>query len=172
MSNQTDLVALSQGNATGLTPLAGSVVAVHKAFSNTQQAINSTSLTNITDLSITMTPKSANNLIVLQAVVPVNIVHVFSLTFLKDGIKTTTTDGGNSNEPDTHLTFYSLSNAGYILGHPLMHYETAGDTNARTYTVAGTGGWNGSTSYTFTVNDRGDSDMSSTSWFLLMEIAQ
>ena len=26
MSNQTDLVALSQGNATGLTPLAGQVV--------------------------------------------------------------------------------------------------------------------------------------------------
>lgn len=149
---------------------AGHVVSVHKAFSNTEQTINSTSLTNITDLSITMTPKDANNLLILQSVVSVNLNHVFSLTFLKDGSKTTTTSGTNSNEADTHSTFY-LNNSGFILGHPLMHYETAGDTNSRTYTVAGTGGWSG-TAYSHIINDRNGSDMGATSWFLLMEIAQ
>ena len=150
---------------------AGHVVAVYKAFSNTMQTISSLSLTNITDLSITMTPKDANNLLVMQSVVAVNLPHVGSLTFLKDGAKTVTTTGTNDNEADTHTTFYINTGSGTILSQNLMHYETAGSTSSRVYTVAGTAGWAGST-YSQVINNRSGGDMGATSWFLLMEIAQ
>ena len=153
-----------------LVPSAGSVVAVHKAFSNTDQTITSTTLVNITGLSITMTPKNANNLIVLQSVVTANCVHVLGLTFLKDGAKTTTTSGTNNNETDVHSTMY-MGATDYIMSNPLLHYETAGSTSARTYTVAATAGWSG-TVYTQRINDRPSNDMASTSWFVLWEIAQ
>lgn len=150
---------------------AGHVVAVYKAFSNTMQTITSTSLTNITDLSITMTPKDANNLLVMQSVVTANYSYVNSLSILKDGAKTVTTTQTNDNEADTHVTYYNGAQTGYIGAHPIMHYETAGSTSSRTYTVAGTSGWSGG-SYSMIVNNRNGSDMASTSWFLLMEIAQ
>ena len=149
----------------------GRVVSVHKAFSNTNQTIASTSLTNVTGLSITMTPKSANNLIVLQSVVSTNCVHVNSMTFLKDGAKTTTTSGTNSNETDTHSTTYNGGQPTLLLLHPLLHYETAGNTTSRTYTVAATAGWAGGI-HNQKINNRSGDDMASTSWFLLWEFAQ
>ena len=154
-----------------LVPSAGSVVAVHKAFSNTDQTVTSTTLVNITGLSITMTPKNANNLIVLQSVVTANCVHVLGLTFLKDGAKTTTTSGTNTNETDVHSTMYLGSVPDLLMSNPLLHYETAGSTSPRTYTVAATSGWGGTT-HTQRINDRNTDDMASTSWFVLWEIAQ
>ena len=154
-----------------LVPSAGSVVAVHKAFSNTDQTITSATLVNITGLSITMTPKNANNLIVLQSVATANCVHVLGLTFLKDGAKTTTTSGTNTDEEDVHVTAYLSAQSSWITPHPLLHYETAGSTSERTYTVAATSGWNG-TPYVQRINDRASNDMASTSWFVLWEIAQ
>lgn len=150
----------------------GGVVAVYKAFSNTMQTITSTSLTNITDLSITMTPKDANNLLVMQSVVSSSLYYVNSLTILKDGAKTVTTTQTNDNEADTHVTYYEgAASTGYIMPIPVMHYETAGSTSSRTYTVAATSGWSGG-AYSMMINNRPGSDMAATSWFTIMEIAQ
>ena len=60
MSNQTDLVALSQGNAAGLTPLAGSVVQAKYAKAASSFSTSSGSWTP-TGLQVLITPKTANS---------------------------------------------------------------------------------------------------------------
>ena len=70
MSNQTDLVALSQGDATGLTPLAGSVVQMVQYYnaSTSDEQTSSTSYV-ASSISKTITPKFSNSLIVVQTTI-------------------------------------------------------------------------------------------------------
>lgn len=80
MSNQTDLVALSQGNATGLTPLAGSVVqkylwyvpqgqisAAASPYTDAPTAANTTAYT-----SHTVTPQRPNSTFIFEMSAPVD----------------------------------------------------------------------------------------------------
>tara|TARA_B100000683_G_C12152476_1_gene416626 strand:- start:44 stop:574 length:531 start_codon:yes stop_codon:yes gene_type:complete len=155
----------------------GHVVAVHNAISTVNaQAINSTSLVNITGLSITITPKNANNLIIMDAQVPTTNTYVTSYAFLKDGATTVTSLIDNQTGiPNVQLIQYmpevQTTEVSQLMQVSLQHFETAGDTNSRTYTVACCSKW-GSNSYNMYVNNRNSGDMPSFSTFRLMEVAQ
>ena len=149
----------------------GTVIGFYKASNATRTSIASTSLVNVTGMSITMTPKSSNSLIVLQAVLPHSHSYVCSFTFLKDNAKIAPATGPNSNEAQTHATMYEGNAAGNMHTQPLFHYETAGNTNSRTYTLAATSGWGGNT-YTLYLNGRSSNDMGSSSWMYCWEISQ
>ena len=157
----------------------GHIVAVHNARSTVNaQAINSSSLVNITGLSITITPKNANNLIIMDAVVPTTHTYVTEYAFLKDGATTVTNVTGGENQPgidNANLTQFlsevQSSETSSLLSISMQHFETAGNTNSRTYTVAACSKW-GSQGYTMYVNNRSDGEMACFSMFRLMEIAQ
>lgn len=152
---------------------AGHVVAVYNAVSDTTQSISSTSLTSISGLSITMTPKDADNLIVMQAVIQNSMTYVMSYAFLKDGAKTQSGRAGTSraiSDVQT-VTYWGTTSSAYVMNTPIMHYETAGSTSSRVYTVATASVWDGAAS-TVVVNDRTGSDMQGYSYFTIWEIAQ
>ena len=165
--------------SSGLTTPAGHIVAVHNARSTVAaQSINSTSLVNITGLSITITPKNANNLIIMDAVVPTTHTYVTEYAFLKDGATTVTNVTGGVNQSgiaNANLTQFlsevQSTETSSLLSVSLQHFETAGNTNSRTYTVAACSKW-GSQGYTMYVNNRSDGEMACFSMFRLMEVAQ
>ena len=165
--------------SSGLTTPAGHIVAVHNVRSTlASQSINSTSLVNITGLSITITPKNASNLIIMDAVVPTTHTYVTEYAFLKDGSTTVTNVTGGVSQSgiaNANLTQFASefgsSETQNLLSVSLQHFETAGNTNSRTYTVAACSKW-GSSSYTMYVNNRGDGEMACFSMFRLMEVAQ
>ena len=147
--------------SSGLTTPAGHIVAVHNARSTVaSQSINSTSLVNITGLSITITPKNANNLIIMDAVVPTTHTYVTEYAFLK----------ANANLTQ-FLSEVQSTETSSLLSVSMQHFETAGNTNSRTYTVAACSKW-GSQGYTMYVNNRSDGEMACFCMFRLMEVAQ
>jgi len=154
----------------------GHVVAVHNARSTVaSQAINSASLVNITGLSITITPKNANNLIIMDSTIPTTNTYVTNYAFLKDGATTvtdlTTTNGINNVQLIQYMPEVLQTEVAQVMQVSLQHFETAGDTNSRTYTVACCSKWS-SSSYNMYVNNRNTGDMPGFSTFRLMEIAQ
>jgi len=162
--------------SSGLTTPAGHIVAVHNARSTVNaQAINSSSLVNITGLSITITPKNANNLIIMDSTIPTTNTYVTNYTFLKDGATTVTGLSTNIGINNVHLIQYmpevQTSEVSQVMQVSLQHFETAGNTDERTYTVACCSKW-GSSSYNMFVNNRSGGDMPGFSTFRLMEVAQ
>ena len=165
--------------SSGLTTPAGHIVAVHNARSTVAaQSINSSSLVNITGLSITITPKNANNLIIMDAIVPTTHTYVTGYAFLKDGATTVTNVTGGVSQSgiaNANLTQFlsevNSSETSSLLSVSMQHFETAGNTNSRTYTVAACSKW-GSSNYTMYVNNRSDGEMACFSMFRLMEVAQ
>ena len=151
----------------------GKVLQFKTAFTTGRQTIASTGLVNITGLSISITPTASNSLMLIQAAVPFSKSYVLSFAVLKNGSKTLTDDGGsNNNEDDVQWTYYEGDNDGYLTGAaPIFHHETAGNTTARTYTIAATSGWSGGTN-TMYINNRSNNDMASCSYMYVWEIAQ
>ena len=147
----------------------GKILQNKRVFSTTWQSIASTSLVDLSNLSITMTPIQSTSTIFLRAFISSNLVYVNSFTFLKDGAKTISGVGSNSNESDTHLTFYSGNSPTAMASWMIQHSETSG-TSSRTYTVAGTSGWAG-TAYTLYINGRNSNDMQSSCTFEAFEVA-
>ena len=153
----------------------GNVVAVYNSISTLQnQTISTAGLVNIAGLSITMTPKNANNLLVMEAVIQNTKTYVCSYAFLKDGALTApATNSANNSISNVQLTSYlgfATTQQGYVDNTPLMHYENAVNTSQRTYTVACTSTWSG-TGQTMRVNNRDSNDMSAYSYFRITEIA-
>ena len=153
----------------------GHIVAVHNARSTVNaQAINSSSLVNITGLSITITPKNANNLIIMDATIPTTNTYVTNYAFLKDGSTTVTSLASTSGISNVQLIQYmpevQSTEVSQCMQVSLQHFETAGDTSSRTYTVACNSYWGGA--YNMYVNNRSNGDMPGFSTFRLMEVAQ
>lgn len=152
----------------------GSIVQMQFARSGpTKQTINSATPTAVTGLSVSITPKSASSIIYIQCQISTNAPHVSSFGVFKDGAKTVSTTGfTNSNEDGMQFTTYVGSDTtGYLWCFPLMHYEVAGSTAARTYQVYATAAWVG-TSRALTINDRDTTDMAGFSYMTVMEVAQ
>lgn len=143
------------------------------ATSSGRQSIASTGMVNITGLSVSITPQSSSSLILVQAAVNFSKSYVLSFAVLKNGAKTLSDDGGgNNNEDNVQWTFYEGDDDNQLNGaHPIFHHETAGNTTARTYTIAAGSAWSGSTN-TMYINNRAANDMASVSYMYVWEIAQ
>ena len=153
----------------------GVVVAVHNVRSTAStQTINSTSFVNITGLSITITPKNANNILVMDSTIATSFTYVTNYAFLKDGSTTVTSLGSTGSAMANSQLIQYLPESGdennQVMQVTLQHFETAGNTNSRTYTVACNSKWG--SAYSMRVNNRSSNDMSCFSTFRLMEIAQ
>ena len=153
----------------------GHIVAVHNARSTAStQTINSTSFVNITGLSITITPKNANNILVMDSTIATSFTYVTNYAFLKDGSTTVTSLGSTGSAMANSQLIQYLPESGdennQVMQVTLQHFETAGNTNSRTYTVACNSKWG--SAYSMRVNNRSSNDMSCFSTFRLMEIAQ
>jgi hypothetical protein len=154
----------------------GSVVQVQVVRSGpTSQTISSQTPVAINGLSISFTPKFATSRILIQAQISTSATYVSSFGVFKDGLATVSTTGvNNSNEPNMQITTYFVgasSTPDALYSIPVVHFETALSTTARTYDVRATSGFSGVT-YDLRINNRGDGIMSSFSHMVVTEIAQ
>ena len=113
MSNQTDLVALSQGNATGLTPLAGSVVQTVYEEIDTGITINTSSFTTVVYTDIT--PRYADSKILIKISGPLYKANTYG-DVNAAGFYTITRDGtpipDHSWATDSNTSHYAIYTTG------------------------------------------------------------
>tara|TARA_A100001515_G_scaffold131978_1_gene120082 strand:+ start:254 stop:823 length:570 start_codon:yes stop_codon:yes gene_type:complete len=123
--------ATCSGTATGF-----GTVRQHKILSKTTKS-STTSLTPgiIPDFSITITPTASDSIMVIEASMYFSITqHVISTRIYKDSdivIQPATYD---SND-DGSSSHYVGSNTDRMMQQTISSFETAGNTNARTYSV-------------------------------------
>lgn len=161
------------GTDTGSVYSSGSIIQMKFAKSGpARQDISSGTPVLITGLSVSITPKSASSILYIHAQLTTNAAHVSSFGVFKDGSKTVSTTGyTNSNEDGMQTTIYTGSDTtDYLYSIPVIHYETAGSTTARTYAIYGTASWSGG-NRTLMINNRNGNDMASFSHMTVMEIA-
>lgn len=163
------------GTDVGSVYAPGSVVQVKYASSGpVRQTISSGTPVTITGLSVAFTPLYSTSLIVINAQISSNLVHVSSFGVFQDGAAVVSTSGqSNSNEPNMNVTTYIGSAvASEMWCIPIIWGGSAGSTTPRTYDIRGTANWAGGTVYALTINNRSDNDMASFSAMTVMEIAQ
>jgi hypothetical protein len=163
-----------RGTDLGSVYAPGSVVQAFNSVSGpVRYSVASLTPQVVPGLSITFTPLFANSVILVQASVSGSQTHVNSYGVFKNGVATVSTAGQtNLNEPNMQVTQYlGTATTEWIYQVPVMHYETAADTTARTYAIYVTSGWSGTT-YTTFINNRNSNDMASFSYMSVMEIAQ
>lgn len=163
------------GTDVGSVYAPGSVIQVAYASSGpARQTISSGTPVAITGLSVEFTPKFANSLIVINAQISSNLVHVSSFGVFQDGVSVVSTSGqSNSNEPNMNVTTYiGSSSAGEMWCIPIIWGGSAGSTTPRTYDIRGTARWADGTIYALQINNRDSNDMASFSAMTVTEIAQ
>ena len=143
----------------------------------TNQSIASSTPVQLTGMSVTITPKFSNSLIVIQGMVTASWTYVASLTIYRNGAPLIANHGGNSQTgtgPYALFTFYDQgisSGSSSITPLPVLYVDTPGTTGAVTYSFYANAGWSGGTN-TFYFNNRDSNDMLSTSWMTVSEIKQ
>jgi hypothetical protein len=174
-----NLIAVASGNRlvgadTGSVCAPGTTVQVANSISGpTRYTYNSATPQVVPGLSITFTPRFSNSLILVRASISGSNSYVNSYGVFKNGATTVSTAGQtNLNEPDMQATQYlNTATTENIYQVPVMYYETAGSTTARTYAIYVTSAWSGTPILTY-VNNRNANDMASFSYMSVMEIAQ
>jgi hypothetical protein len=136
-----------------------------------RQTISSLTPVIISGLSLTITPKYNNSLIVIEGVILSSNTHVSSYGVFKDGVTTVSTTGQtNTNEPNMQVTNYIGSATNDELWTiPIRHHEISSTLTARTYDIRATAGYAGTT-YNLHINNRNSSDMSGFSYMIVKEI--
>tara|TARA_A100001035_G_C27663409_1_gene444859 strand:- start:104 stop:622 length:519 start_codon:yes stop_codon:yes gene_type:complete len=129
------------GAVTGLSALpdsamsSGSIIQVVTAGTNAQISTTSTNLTEITsDLRVTLTPRSANNIILVQGFFGNlhSATHVITVEIRKDG---TTPVNASSDDPNNNSgNILIWSSQDYMMNGSTCVSETAGNTDERYYT--------------------------------------
>ena len=111
----------------------------------------------------------------MDSTIATSFTYVTNYAFLKDGSTTVTSLGSTGSAmANSQLIQYlpesDNTDNNQVMQVTLQHFETAGNTNSRTYTVACNSMW--TSAYSMRVNNRSSNDMSSFSTFRVMEIAQ
>ena len=146
----------------------GKILQVVTAGTNAQISTTSTTLTEITsNLRVSITPKSANSLILVQGFFGNlhSATHVITLEIRKDG--TTAVDAPNSSGVNSDGNLLIWSSQDYMMNGSTCVSETAGSTSTRYYTPF----WriNTATAYLNSYRDAGLS-YKTTSRMIAMEI--
>lgn len=152
----------------------GTILQVKTAVSGpARQGISNLNPVAITGLSVTITPRYATSLIVVEAHISSTITFVTSFGVYRDGVATVSTSGfTNNNQPNMQVTTHTgeAANAERMYRTPVYHFEVAG-SGERTYQIYATDGWAG-VANTLYINNRASADMASFSHMLVMEVAQ
>ena len=124
-----ELIVPGTGSSTlATTATAGKILQVVHIFKGDRFTSNSNSMTDVTNLSVTITPTAANSKIIIAASLYFSHnAHVIFTKIMKDG--TTKVTGSDSPEDQS---FYA--GTAYMLRATIIVTETAGNTNSRYYT--------------------------------------
>jgi hypothetical protein len=147
----------------------GTVLQVKTAVGNSTQYIASTTLVNVTNLSVTITPQSATSKILVIGSLVGSYNYVSNTAVLKDGSTTASSATSTSGITGSQNILYGSGNATYNNANPIFHVETSGNTTSRTYTIAHASKWGGAAYGTY-MNNRNSNDMPSTSYMIVMEV--
>lgn len=149
----------------------GSVVqAAYVVSSPTRYAIASQDLAAIPELEINFTPKFADSVIVLSAMLNGCSQHVTTYGFLRNGSPVILNNNTNSN--GSISTVYDGQDIqDYIYNQYIEYKDLANGTATINYKAACSASWAGGTRTTY-INDRNDNTMRSVSSMTIMEIAQ
>ena len=137
---KVDTIQTTAGAAPNLTDMGFStantnIAAYYATSSTSSQTTQSNSFTNITGLSITMTPKLATSKILIQAVLAAETHGAHSDRAIRFGIY-----GGGSGTSQIYSSEYDLyvsNNTGQRISKvPIAYIESASSTSARTYNIA------------------------------------
>jgi len=135
---KVDTLQLANGNAPTLTDLGFSqantiVSAYHAVSSSSAQTLNTTSFSNITDLSITMTPKLTNSKILIMTTIAAEVFGTHTDKGIKFKIY-----GGSSGTTELYNSEYDLyasSDASQRIRKATLAYVDSASSAARTYKV-------------------------------------
>ena len=159
----------------------GSVVQVVTASSGfVNQTISSATPVALSGLSVTITPKFNNSIMLIQGMVTASWTYVSSLHIYKNGsdLIADHSSAGTNNQSSGNtalFTHYQSSQesdrANQIFPFPVLYKDTPNTTSAITYDFRANSGWLGGTE-SFRFNNRGSSDMLGSSFIAVTEIAQ
>ena len=136
-----------------------------------RQTISSITPVAISGLSLTITPKYNNSLIVIEGVLLSSNSYVSSYGVFKDGVATVSTTGQtNSHEPNMQLTNYiGSTTTDELWSVSIRHHEISSTLLARTYDIRATSGWAGVANALY-INNRLSNDMAGFSYMIVKEI--
>jgi len=158
----------------------GSVLQVKTATTGyVTQTINSTTPVLIEGLEVTLTPRDANSIILVQATIPGNWTYVSSVFIYKDGVTAIPDHSGDGLNQATsgntalwtrYNSLETTANTNQLKPMSVTYYDTAGTANSVTYSIRAMAGWSGAATVTI-INNRPSLDMLSQSIMTVMEIA-
>lgn len=136
-----------------------------------RQTISSLTPVTISGLSLTITPKYNNSLIVIEGVILSSNTHVSSYGVFKDGSTTVSTTGQtNINEANMQVTNYiGSATTGELWTIPIRHHEISSTLLARTYDIRATAGWD-TVVYNLYINNTSDNNKAGFSYMIVKEI--
>ena len=117
----------------------GHVINVQSVSKTDTQTTTSSSFTDVTGLSITMTPKSSSSKFFVSCSMAVGCDNYFVyLRLVRNGVALLTPDDTGSNRSTSHFQYMSdvVGSSAYILLHlPAQHLDSPNTTSAVTYKV-------------------------------------
>lgn len=135
---KVNTIQLENGNAPTLTDLGFSqantiVAAYHAVSSSSAQTLNTTSYSNITDLSVTMTPKFTNSKILIMATIAAEVYG----THTDKGLRFRLYGGasGTTTLYDSEYDLYNSSDSSQRIYKAPLAYVDSASSDARTYNI-------------------------------------
>jgi len=157
----------------------GNVIQMKYATSGfVNQAIASATPVALSGLSVSITPTSASNAIIIMASVVANYAYVSSVHVYRDGANLIASHGGNTQTGGDRCiwTHYQSSQESdrenQVFCMPVIYRDLPGGTSTYTYAIYGNSGWNGGVQNTFRLNNRNNLDMLGSSYIVAYEVTQ
>ena len=150
----------------------GSVINVYHSYDTTQAYYAQHADVDLTGLSITLTPTSANSKFILQAVIPITTNYVLGFGFKRGTTrigKATANIEVNMGTNLTNIWCILHNNNTYIFEQPIIDVDTPNTTSSITYCPFFTNNWSNIANGAY-YNQRANNDMGSSSSFTIFEV--
>ena len=137
----------------------------------TRYLINSSNLSPIPNMEVTIQPSHTNSKILLVAMINATSRHVFSAGFLRNnGVLTSGLNGNNNVGSGSIATTYIGDDTdGHMMNTMIQYMDMPNTTNPCTYSVGVSSSWSGGNRNLY-INDRDGNDMRSISSLAAYEI--
>ena len=137
----------------------------------TRYLINSSNLSPIPNMEVTIQPSHTNSKVLLVAMINATSRHVFSAGFLRNnGVLTSGLNGNNNVGSGSIATTYIGDDTdGHMMNTMIQYMDMPNTTNPCTYSVGVSSSWSGGNRNLY-INDRDSNDMRSISSLTAYEI--
>ena len=137
----------------------------------TRYLINSSNLSPIPNMEVTIQPSHTNSKVLLVAMINATSRHVFSAGFLRNNGVLTSGLSGNSNVGSGSIatTYIGDDTDGHMMNTMIQYMDMPNTTNPCTYSVGVSSSWSGGNRNLY-INDRDGNDMRSISSLAAYEI--